>query len=189
VHRVSRLVRQPGDVELAADILDHQLVDIAGVQVVRAADVYVLNGAAGWELGGVDVGVTAFLRRLLPKARNCPPPNRVIDWAELQAFVPRYPDSGHAGTKGPADAAGQIGGSVQFSRPAAELTKLHGSDIASLLEGLGRQQQAQVAAHVEPSAAAAALRELEPTQREAILAELSADDRSRLTALLAEEVS
>jgi sporulation protein YlmC with PRC-barrel domain len=33
---VLRPVRQPGDVALARDVLDHQLVDIAGVQVVVA---------------------------------------------------------------------------------------------------------------------------------------------------------
>jgi sporulation protein YlmC with PRC-barrel domain len=41
---VSRPVRQPGDVALARDVLDHQRVDIIGVQVVRAADVYLVNG-------------------------------------------------------------------------------------------------------------------------------------------------
>ncbi|MEZ0054426.1 sporulation protein YlmC with PRC-barrel domain [Mycobacterium sp. MAA66] len=187
--RISRPVRQSGDVELASDILDHQLVDIAGVQVVRAADVYVLNGPAGWELAGVDVGLVAFFRRLLPRGRSCPSPDRVIDWAELQAFMPRYAAPAANGSEGPADAAGQIGGSVQFSRPAAELTKLRGSDVASILAGLGRRQQAQVAAQVEPSAAVAALRELQPAQRDALLAELNVADRSRLTALLDGEAS
>jgi sporulation protein YlmC with PRC-barrel domain len=37
---VARPVRQRGDVALARDVLDHQLVDLAGVEVVRANDVY-----------------------------------------------------------------------------------------------------------------------------------------------------
>jgi len=41
---VTRAVRAEGDVALARDVLDRQLVDTAGVQVVRAADVYLLNG-------------------------------------------------------------------------------------------------------------------------------------------------
>jgi hypothetical protein len=32
--------RRPGEVLLARDVLDHQLVDVDGVQVIRAADLY-----------------------------------------------------------------------------------------------------------------------------------------------------
>jgi len=122
---VSRPVRQPGDIVLAHDVLDHQLVDLSGVQVVRAADVYLVNGPRGWELADVDVGLRSLARRLLPKARVCPPPARAIDWADLQAFVPRFTETALTGEPGPA-AAGDTGGGVQFARPTAELTKLRG---------------------------------------------------------------
>jgi sporulation protein YlmC with PRC-barrel domain len=181
---VSRRVRQPGDVGLARDVLDRQLVDVAGVQVIRAADVYLVNGPNGWELAGVEVGLRSFIRRLLLKARVCPPPDRAIDWADLQAFVPRFTDTAPPGAPGPAAAAGDIGGGVQFARPAAELTKLRAADVAAILADLGRGQQAQVAALAAPSAAAEALRELDPARRDALLAELSETDRVRLQALL-----
>ena len=181
---VSRRARQPGDVALARDLLDRQLVDVAGVQVVRAADVYLVNGPNGWELGGVDVGVRSFFRRLPLKRRVCPPADRAIDWADVQTFVPRFADSAPPGAPGPAAAAGDIGGGVQFARPAAELTKLRAGDVAAILAGLGRGQQAQVAALAAPSAAAEALRELDPARRDALLAELSETDRVRLLALL-----
>ena len=32
--------RRPGEVLLARDVVDHQLVDVDGVQVIRAADLY-----------------------------------------------------------------------------------------------------------------------------------------------------
>ena len=41
-------VSRQGDVALARDVLDRQLVDLSGIQVVRAADVYLLNGPGGW---------------------------------------------------------------------------------------------------------------------------------------------
>ncbi len=82
---VARPVRQKGDVALARDVLDHQLVDLAGVEVVRANDIYLFDGPNGWELTGVDVAVRAFLRRLGPRRRTCPPPVRAIDWAELRS--------------------------------------------------------------------------------------------------------
>src|SRR3954452_15906587 len=80
---VSRPVRRDDEVALARDVLDRQLVDTSGVQVVRAADVYLLNGPQGWELAGIDVGVWSFGRRLVSRRRACPPPDRVIDWAQL----------------------------------------------------------------------------------------------------------
>jgi sporulation protein YlmC with PRC-barrel domain len=178
---VSHPVRHAGDVALARDVLDRQLVDLAGVQVVRAADVYLVNGPRGWELAGVDLGLRSFARRLLPKAKVCPPPNRAIDWADLQAFVPRFTDTA---LPGPAAAAGDMGGGVQFAHPAAELTKFRAADVAAILADLGRGQQAQVAAMAAPSAAVEALRQLDPPRREALLAELSETDRARLQALL-----
>jgi hypothetical protein len=181
---VLRPVRQRGDVALARDVLDRQLVDIGGVQVVRAADVYLLKRPNGWELAGVDVGHRSFARRLLPKARVCPPPDRTIDWADLQAFVPRFTDDALPAEPGPAAAAGTVGGGIQFAHPAADLTKLRASDVAAILAELDRGQQAQVAAMVAPSAAAEALRQLDPARRDALLAELSDTDRARLQALL-----
>ena len=86
-------IPRQGDVALARDVLDHQLVDLAGVQVVRAADVYLLNGPGGWELAGIDVGLQSLAQRLLPKTKVCPPPDRVIDWAQLHAFVARFTDT------------------------------------------------------------------------------------------------
>ena len=181
---VTRRARQPGDVALARDVLDRQMVDVAGVQVVRAADVYLVQGPNGWELAGVEVSVRSFVRRLLLKAGVCPPPARAIDWADLQAFVPRFADAAPPGEPGPAAAAGDIGGSVQFARPAAELTKFRAGDVAAILAELGRGQQAQVAALAPPSAAAEALRELDPARRDALLAELTESDRARLQSLL-----
>jgi len=180
---VSRPVRGGADVEVARDVLDRQLVDVAGVQVVRAADVYLLNGPRGWELAGIDVGVRSFSRRLLPKRRLCPPPDRAIDWADLQMFVPRFADTALPG-KGPAAAAGIVGGGVQLGRPAAQLKKLRATDVAAILAELGRGQRAQVAALAAPSAAVEALRQLNPAQRAALLDELSEPDRARLQAML-----
>ncbi len=184
---VARPFRHEGDVALARDVLDHQLVDLRGVQVVRAADVYLLDRPAGWELAAVDVGVWAFLRRLGPRRRRCPAPVRAVNWADLQSFVPRTVDEALPKASGPASAAGEIGGAVQLGVPAAELRKFRAADVASLLSQLARDKQAQVTAMATPSAAADALRKLTPAQRDALLDELSEADRLRLRALLSAE--
>lgn len=186
---VGPATRRQGDVALARDVLDRQLVDVAGVQVVRAADVYLANGIHGWELAGVDVGLWALLRRLLPVSRSSPAPDRAIDWADLQAFVPRFDDTALADPGNPAASAGVAGSSVQLASPAEDLHRLRVNDVATLLEGLNRPQQAQLAALADPSVVAAALRELDPAKLEGLLSELDDEDRLRLLAMLPQKDS
>jgi len=177
-------VRDEGDISLARDVLDSQLVDVEGVQVVRAADVYLLRLSDGWELAGVDVGFWAYARRLLRKRRHCPPPRRAIDWAGLQTFVPPAGDAGTPGLTGPAAAAGTVGSAIQLGSPAKQLRKLRAKEVVAIISNLGPRERAHVASLAAPSAAAEALRELGQRQRDALLAELSESDRTRLLALL-----
>jgi magnesium transporter len=172
------------DVALARDVLDRQLVDTSGVQVVRAADAYLLNGPHGWELAGIDVGLLSFGRRLITRRGACPPPDRVIDWAQLQAFVPRFTDTTTAWQSAPTTAAGTAGSGLQLGRSAAQLKELRGPEVAALLSDLNRHQQAQLVAMAKPSAAAEALLQIDPDHREALLAELDEGDRGRLRAML-----
>jgi MgtE intracellular N domain/PRC-barrel domain len=182
---VSRAVRAEGDVALARDVLDRQLVDVAGVQVVRASDVYLVNGSQGLELAGIDIGLRALGRRLLPSGRRrCPRPDRVIDWADLHAFVTRFTDTSSPWESGPAVAAGTAGSGMQLDASAAQLKKLRANDVAAILADLPRHQQAQLTALASASAAAEALAQLDADHREALLAELDAPNRARLLALL-----
>jgi len=57
----------------------------------------VVNRSRGWELAGVDLGLRSFARRLLLKARVCPPPDRAVNWADLHALVPRVTDTASPG--------------------------------------------------------------------------------------------
>ena len=85
-----RPVRGDDDVALARDVLDRQLVDTSGVQVVRAADAYLLNGPQGWELAGIDVGLLSFGRRLVTRRRACTRRESSAVWrpAARQAVMP-----------------------------------------------------------------------------------------------------
>src|ERR1700744_4581296 len=55
--------RRPGEVLLAKDMLDHQLVDLDGRQVIRAADLYLAPVAGQFLLVGLDVSLNPLLRR------------------------------------------------------------------------------------------------------------------------------
>lgn len=176
--------RREGDIALARDVLDHQLVDIEGVQVVRAADVYLARLSDGWELAGVDVGFWALARRVLAQPRTCPPPHRAIDWANLQTFVPSEANAVPTSPSEPAAAAGGVGSGIRLGRPAKDLHRLRATEVAALLADLGRREQAQLATLAAPSAAALALHDLSQEKRDALLAQLSDSDRERLVALL-----
>src|ERR1700728_3978733 len=81
------VVRRPGEVLLAKDVLDHQLVDVDGVQVIRAGDLYLAEVIGRIRLVGVDVSTSTLFRRLGPRHwRPLPTPDRVIDWAAIQPF-------------------------------------------------------------------------------------------------------
>ena len=68
------VVRRPGEVLLAKDVLDHQLVDVDGVQVIRAADLYLAEVLGRIRLVGADVSTSTLFRRLgaAPLASRCP---------------------------------------------------------------------------------------------------------------------
>jgi CBS domain-containing protein len=112
--------RRPGEVMLGRDVLDHQLVDVDGVQVIRAADLYLAEVLGQFRLVGVDVSTMTLLRRLGPRrGRPAPTPDRVIDWAAIQPFGEGGGDGGDgadtadgADAADVADAADAAGGAV-----------------------------------------------------------------------------
>jgi magnesium transporter len=177
-------VLRDDDVALARDVLDRQLIDTSGVQVVRAADAYLFNGPHGWELAGIDVGLRSFGRRLVTRRGACPPPDRLVDWAQVQAFVPRFTDATAPWDSGRTIAAGTPGSGLQLGRSAAQLKELRGPELAALLANLSLQKQGELVAVAHTSSSAEALSQLDPDHREALLAELDKADRARLRAML-----
>lgn len=153
-------VRRPGEVLLARDLMDHQLVDVDGVQVIRAADLYLAPVANRFRLVGVDVSLTSLLRRLGPKRfRGRPTPDRVIDWDAVAPF-------GEELTVGPA--------TVRLRSSHDGLRRLRPGELADLLEDLGRPGRQGLLASLDPATAADALEEMEPDELEALLRETPA---------------
>ena len=147
--------RREGEVLLGRDVLDHQLVDCDGVRVVRASDLYVARVASRWRLVGVDVGFHSLLRRLGPRrTRNRPTPDRVIDWSAVQPF-------------------GIAARGLQLRRPTDTLARLRPSELADLLEELGRAERQELLESLEPGSAADALEEMHADELRALLRELT----------------
>ncbi len=176
--------REHDTIALARDLLDHQLVDVAGVQVVRAADVYLSANGGPWHVAGVDVGQWAFWRRVLPRRRTSPLPRRAIDWSDVQAFVPRFFDEVTPYRDTPAASASATGASLQLMRPAAQLHTLRARDVAALLANLSRDQQGQLSSMVDPGTVAEVLADVDPKRLAAALADMDEGQRARIEALL-----
>jgi CBS domain-containing protein len=165
--------RRPGEVMLARDVVDHQLVDIDGVQVIRAADLYLawMPAATGGtapdralRLVGADVSVQTLLRRLGPKRwRGRPTPERVIDWSNIQPF------------------AGEVR-QVKLRSSNEGLQRLRPGELADLLEDLGRSGRQELLASLEPEMAADALEEMDPEELGALLRETPAEQAAELVA-------
>lgn len=157
---------RPGEVTLAARVMDHQLVDIEGVRVVRPSDLYLTPVEGRLRLVGMDTGLGALVRRLGPaRRRSRAIPEQVIDWSDVQAF---------------GSAAGRGGARLAASR--TELRRLHPAELADLLEDLGRTERRELLDLVGPDNAADALEEMRPDQLEGLLSE---SDPGEAAALLA----
>src|SRR5258706_9380955 len=59
-------MRRDGEVLLARDVLDKQLVDVDGKRVVRVNDVQIIEAANEWRVTGADVSFMGLWRRLAP---------------------------------------------------------------------------------------------------------------------------
>jgi CBS domain-containing protein len=145
-----------GEVRLASEVLDHQLIDVDGARVVRASDLYLSRAGNHIRLVGLDVGYKALLRRLGPRRlRVNPAPNVIIDWATIQSF------GGGADTKH----------DVKLSSKRQELRHMRPGELADLLEDLGRDERRELLSSLTPDQAADALEEMEPEELETILRE------------------
>ncbi len=125
--------RRHDDVALARDVLDHQVMDSAGTQLVRPADVYLaeLNGRV--EAVGIEVGLGALLRRLGPKQlRGRIRPQQVIDWRDIAAFAPAR-DDGKRRRGRRSDIAGDAGTGLELDGAAADLRRFHPSEVRAAL--------------------------------------------------------
>jgi hypothetical protein len=174
---------RPDEVMLARDVVDHQLVDVDGVQVIRAADLYLAwvqevpsvsspgrpatedaDRARVLRLVGADVGAQTLLRRLGPKRwRGRPTPDKVIDWAAIQPF------------------AGKVS-NVRLRSSHDGLQRLRPGELADLLEDLGRSARQQLLASLEPETAADALEEMDPEELGALLRETPPEQAAELVA-------
>jgi magnesium transporter len=140
-------VRRDGEVLLARDVLDKQMIDVDGKRVVRVNDVQIIEAANEWHVTGADVSLAGLWRRLAPSILRSNKPVEVIDWADV----------GYLAT----DAA-----TVQLKSSSGKLARLHPVEIARLAEAFSYQQGAEIVESLDDEAAAEMLEEM-PAERQA----------------------
>jgi uncharacterized protein YrrD len=160
--------RREGETLLMADVVDHQLVDVNGVQVVRASDLYLAELGARVRLVGVETGILPLARRLGPaRWRTRATPSRVIDWADIHPAGHSAPGNGSA---------------VQLDRANRELRRMRPGDLADLVESLGHADRAHLVTALDAELAADVLEEMEDAPRQHVLRHL---DPARVAPILA----
>jgi len=158
--------RRDNEVKLVDDVIDHQMVDVDGVRVFRAADLFLARVGGGHRLVGADVGFSTLMRRLGPaRWRGKPQPDRLIDWAAIQPFS----DPGEP---------------VRLTRANNELKRLRPGELADLLEELGRSQRQELLDALDAETAADALEEMESEELASLLREVDPEKAASLVATM-----
>jgi magnesium transporter len=149
------LIEYPADqidnnLSLAEAILDNQIVDINGRKLVRVNDVRLVTITNNTFAVAVDIGIEGLLRRIgivqplkfvysLFKASI---PSKFILWEDVETI-----DFSNL--------------NIKLSKSYLKLQTLHPSDLADIIEDLGRKASAEVFSSLDDEKAADVLEELE----------------------------
>ena len=147
--------RVPGASLLDGDVLDHQIVDVNGLRVVRCSDLYLAPLDKEIRVVGVDISFVTFLRRIFPGAiGRKATPQHVLDWSTFASLA-------------------DTSGVVKTSGSKTALSQLRPADLADLIEDLAGREQSALIEMLDPELAADALEEMEDEDLQGLLRGLS----------------
>ena len=162
--------KEPGqapqaDFWLRRDVLDDQVVDLTGAQVVRVNDVHVLHAEGQIIIAHVQVGFIGILRRLGFERIGCfllrwlldyKLRDRFVTWAKVELISP-----------------GTAPVQVRVSATSSELAAIHAGDLADIMEELGVRERKELLDKLPVETVAEALEEMDPEiQRSFIVQEI-----------------
>jgi magnesium transporter len=164
--KLNRLNREEVDNGLLLDenILDKQIVDLNGRKLVRVNDVRLATLPTGTYVIAVDIGIEGLLRRIgisipikkLLSLFRITIPAKFILWDDVQAI-----DFSNL--------------NIKLSKSYAKLQTLHPSDLADILEDLGKKSSTSVFSALDEEKAADVLEELEVEAQIHIIESLPVD--------------
>lgn len=148
-------VLRPGDVYLARDVLDKQIVDTHGRRVVKVNDLKLAQVRGVARLLGVDISFWAFFRRLLPFRFS----ERLVTWNLVQ----------------PVDSDVK---NVHLTVPGTSLADLHPADLADLLEDMHPEAGVALLESLDVETAAEALEQMEEPFQAPLVVEMETEHAS-----------
>lgn len=169
--------RREGEVLLARDMLDKQLIDIDGRRVVRANDLQLYSVDGSVRVTAVDVSGEALLRRLTfgrlfpgvdplgaPPPEDASPrlkrrrlgPAKLIKWADVEPLKAGVPD-------------------VRLRLSHQRLSLLHPVDIAHIADELSYIQGAEIIESLDDERAADTLQEMDEERQADIVESMDAE--------------
>ena len=159
------------ELNLAREVLDKQVIDIARKKAVRVNDVCMDDD---WRLLGIDDSTVGLLRRLAPAWLLRPsrkvPSGSLIPWEHIELIGTQLPDTGTPPVGGEARV------SVPLSRtPSGHLAELRPADIADIVHQLTPGQGARLIEGLDDERAADALEEIDTERQTHILENISLD--------------
>ena len=146
---------------LKESILDKQIVDITGRKLVRVNDIRMVVIPAGAFVVAVDVGTEGLLRRIgidrpiqnMLQLFRGKIPSKFILWDEVETIDLKTL-------------------SIQLSTSRSKLNTLHPSDLADIIEDLGRESKTSLFSSLDEERAADVLEELEMKEQVHIIESL-----------------
>jgi CBS domain-containing protein len=183
-------VRREGEVLLARDVLDKQLIDVDGKRVVRVNDVQLIEAGNEWRVTGADVSLQGLWRRLLPVGFvGSQRPVEVIDWADVGYLAT---DAATVQLKSSSDKLARLH-PVEIARLAEALSYHHGSEIvealddetaAETLEEMSEEDQARIIGDMDGERAADILEWMSPDEAADVLGDLPEEKAEELLGLM-----
>src|SRR6266699_3754600 len=159
------------ELNLAREVLDKQVIDIARKKAVRVNDVCMDDD---WRLLGIDNSTVGLLRRLTP-AWLLGPSRKVssgslIPWEHIELIGTQLPDTGAPPAGGEARVSGPLS-----RTPSGHLAELRPADIADIVHQLTPGQGARLIEGLDDERAADALEEIDTERQTHILENISLD--------------
>jgi len=150
------------DLYLASVVLDKQIVDLNGRKLVRVNDIRLVSVANGTFAVAVDIGIEGLLRRIgIAKPLKIflsyfkvSIPAKFILWEDVEAI-----DFSNL--------------NIKLSKIHSKLQTLHPSDLADIIEDLGKKASADVFLSLDEERAADVLEEMEADAQVHIIESLS----------------
>lgn len=163
------------EILLARDVLDTQVVDVAGQRLARVADVVLAlaggaggAGRTGLEVVGVEVGFGAVLRRLGLRRMTPARTEDVVAWSDLHLTSER----GHT---------------VQLAAARSAVHRLDARGLAALVSRVDTDSASEILAVKDPQAAAEVVAEAYPEIGERMLRAMLPSQADRIVAAMPAE--